>query len=161
MSIEKAYFAGGCFWGVEYYFSSFGGVKNALSGFMGGNLKNPSYEDICYKNTGHFEVVEVTYNSRKVTFEALVKLFFEIHNPSQEDGQGPDIGTQYLSAIFISNKDEDEIVKKLIKKLENDNIKVFTKILNKQQFYEAEDYHQHYYEKNNKIPYCHSYVKKF
>ncbi|NOX14485.1 MAG: methionine-R-sulfoxide reductase, partial [Epsilonproteobacteria bacterium] len=93
-----AYFAGGCFWGVEYFFSKTKGVIEALSGFMGGKLENPTYEDICYKNTDHLEVVQVKYDKKQVNYKELAKLFFEIHDPEQTNGQGADIGSQYLSA---------------------------------------------------------------
>jgi len=161
MDIKYAYFAGGCFWGVEYYFNKQDGVLDALSGFMGGHTKNPTYEDICYKDTGHLEVVEVKYDANKVSYEDLVKLFFEIHNPTQTNGQGPDIGSQYLSAVFVSNEDEKVVVEHLIKVLENSGLHVATKILEKQKFYKAEEYHQYYYKKTGKIPYCHKYVKRF
>jgi len=156
-----AYFAGGCFWGVEYYFNKEKGVLDALSGFMGGHTKNPTYQDICYKNTGHLEVVKVNYNPSVVSYENLAKLFFEIHDPTQVNGQGPDIGSQYLSAVFVSNNKEKEIVEKLINQLESKGMHVVTKILMKQEFYIAEDYHQYYYQKTGKTPYCHTYIKKF
>ncbi len=158
---KLAYFAGGCFWGVEYFFNLEDGVIDALSGFMGGHTKNPTYQDICYKDTGHLEVVEVKYDPKKITYESLAKLFFEIHDPTQRDGQGPDRGSQYLSAIFVSDNEERKIVENLIEKLESNGLSVATKILDKQEFYVAEDYHQYYYKKTGKIPYCHSYVKRF
>ncbi len=158
---KLAYFAGGCFWGVEYFFNLEDGVIDALSGFMGGHTKNPTYQDICYKDTGHLEVVEVKYDPKKITYESLAKLFFEIHDPTQRDGQGPDRGSQYLSAVFVSDNEERKIVENLIEKLESNGLSVATKILDKQEFYVAEDYHQYYYKKTGKIPYCHSYVKRF
>ena len=161
MDIKKAYFAGGCFWGVEYYFNKEKGVLDGKSGFMGGHLENPTYQDICYKDTGHLEVVEVTYNPEVINYENLAKLFFEIHDPTQANGQGPDIGSQYLSAVFISNEEEKNIVVKLIKELKNSGLYVATKILEKQKFYIAEDYHQYYYQKTGKTPYCHSYTRRF
>ena len=161
METKKAYFAGGCFWGVEYYFNQVDGVTEALSGFMGGHLENPTYKDICYKDTGHLEVVEVEYNPDEVSYEILAKLFFEIHNPTQTNGQGPDIGSQYLSAVFVSNEEEKTTIKKLINALEENNYDIATKIIEKSKFYPAEDYHQHYYEKSGKMPYCHSYIKRF
>ncbi len=160
-SIKKAYFAGGCFWGVEHYFEELKGVKDVKSGYMGGTLKNPSYRDVVRGKSGHLELVEVTYDSTVVGYETLVKLFFEIHDPTQTDGQGPDIGEQYLSAVFTSNKAEKASVKKLIKILESKGFKVTTSIRPKATFYKAEDYHQDYYQKTGKTPYCHSYVKRF
>ncbi len=156
-----AYFAGGCFWGVEYFFNKQEGVLDARSGFMGGNFKNPTYQDICYKETGHLEVVEVKYNPSEISYEELAKLFFEIHDPTQTNGQGPDIGSQYLSAVFVSSAKERSIIEGLIKKLKDKGLSIATKIIEKQEFYVAEDYHQYYYQKTGKTPYCHSYVKRF
>ena len=161
LDTKKAYFAGGCFWGVEYFFNKQEGVLDALSGFMGGHTLNPTYQDICYKDTGHLEVVEVSYDPQKVSYEKLARLFFETHDPTQADGQGPDIGSQYLSAVFVSNEKEKIVIENLIAKLEKSNLRVATKILEKQKFYVAEDYHQYYYKKSGKTPYCHSYVKRF
>jgi len=161
MVTKYAYFAGGCFWGVEYYFNQEDGVLDAKSGFMGGHLENPTYQDVCYKDTGHLEVVEVKYDASKISYENLAKLFFEIHDPTQKNGQGPDIGSQYLSAVFISNDEERKIIEDLIQQLENKGFRVATQILEKQKFYVAEDYHQYYYQKTGKIPYCHSKVLRF
>jgi peptide methionine sulfoxide reductase msrA/msrB len=160
---KKAYFAGGCFWGVEYHFEKLDGVISADSGYMGGDTKDPNYKAICTGTTGHLEVVEVTYDPKKVDFETLAKLFFEIHDPTQANGQGPDIGSQYLSAVFYNDEAEKEASQKLIKLLESKGLKVATKLIDakKHPFYEAEDYHQDYYKKHNKEPYCHSYTKRF
>lgn len=160
-NIKKAYFAGGCFWGVEYHLESIEGVKEVTSGFMGGTLKNPSYMDVVRKNTGHLETVEVLYDSTKVDYETLAKAFFEIHDPTQTDGQGPDIGSQYLSAIFVKNEEERKTVEKLIKILEEKGLKIATKILDKSDFYAAEAYHQDYYKRKGSKPYCHAYIKRF
>ncbi|OQX75126.1 MAG: methionine sulfoxide reductase [Campylobacteraceae bacterium 4484_4] len=160
---KKAYFAGGCFWGVEYWFEKTPGVIEAKSGYMGGDLKNPSYQDVCYKDTGHLEVVEVIYDPSQVDFEKLAKLFFEIHDPTQKNGQGPDIGSQYLSAIFYNDEKEREIAGKLIERLKENGYDVATKLISAREhpFYEAEEYHQDYYKKQNKKPYCHAYTKRF
>ncbi|MDQ7045885.1 MAG: bifunctional methionine sulfoxide reductase B/A protein [Sulfurimonas sp.] len=160
-SIKKAYFAGGCFWGVEYHFEKLDGVKSVDSGYMGGHIKNPTYRQVTRKKTGHLEVVEVVYNSNKVSYESLVKLFFEIHDPTQKNGQGPDIGSQYLSAIFTSNKKEKEIIYKLVGILNQKGLDIATKIHPLVPFYKAEDYHQDYYANKGKKPYCHSYKKLF
>lgn len=161
MQIMNAYFAGGCFWGVEYFFTQTKGVLKATSGFMGGHLKYPSYEDVCYKDTGHLEVVEVQYDSQIVSYEELAKLFFEIHDPTQANGQGPDIGEQYLSAVFVSDENERKTIENLINLLEQKGLHVKTKILEKSEFYPAEQYHQNYYFKTGKAPYCHKYTKRF
>jgi len=162
-TIKSAYFAGGCFWGVEYYFEKLEGVQSAISGYMGGDLENPTYRDICSGFTGHFEVVQVNYDENIISFESLAKLFFEIHDPSQTNGQGPDIGSQYLSAIFYNDEKEKECSKSLIDTLENKGYSIATQLINKENipFYEAEEYHQNYYFVHNKIPYCHSYTKRF
>lgn len=162
-NIKNAYFAGGCFWGVEYYFEKLEGVQSAISGYMGGHLDNPTYKDICSGTTGHFEVVQVNYDENTITFKELTKLFFEIHDPTQKNGQGPDIGTQYLSAIFYNDDEELKISKELIQTLKNRGYDVVTQLISAENtpFFEAEDYHQDYYFVHNKVPYCHSYIKKF
>lgn len=159
---EVAYFAAGCFWGVEYFFSKAKGVKSARSGYMGGDTENPTYEEICKKNTNHLETVEVIFDKTKTNFEELAKLFFEIHDFEDEDGQGPDRGSQYLSAIFVTNDEQEKIAKKLIKILVDKGYKVVTKIrTEKPKFWPGELYHQEYYKHNGKKPYCHIYTKKF
>lgn len=158
---KKAYFAGGCFWGVEYNLEKLEGVISVESGYMGGSFKNPSYSEVSSGGSGHLETVEVTYNPEKVSYETLAKLFFEIHDPTQEDGQGPDIGSQYHSAVFTSDEEEKKTITRLINILKSKGLHVATKILDKVPFYKAEDYHQDYYEKHHKEPYCHSYVKRF
>ena len=161
MGIRKAYFAAGCFWGVEYHFAKLDGVISAISGYMGGSMANPSYEMVCTGFSGHLEVVEITYDEDIVSYESLLKLFFEIHDFTQTNGQGPDIGSQYLSAIFYNNEDEKRISEKVIKILENKEFKVATSLYEMVPFYEAEGYHQNYYERHQKMPYCHSYKKIF
>lgn len=160
-NIQKAYFAGGCFWGVEYYLEKQKGVIHAVSGYMGGKTKNPSYEEVSYKNTGHLETVELTYDADTVSYEELVRLFFEIHDPTQIDRQGPDIGKQYASAIFYTDETQKQIAQKLIEILQSKGYKVATKLIEAPEFYEAEDYHQNYYHNNGKKPYCHVYIKRF
>jgi len=159
--LSKAYFAGGCFWGVEYHFENLDGVTKVISGFMGGDVKNPSYKDVVRGKSGHLEVVEITYDSKKVTYESLAKLFFEIHDPTQANGQGPDIGSQYLSAVFVSNKSERKTIKKLIGILSSQGLKIATKVKDIKPFYKAENYHQDYYQRKGSQPYCHAYVKRF
>lgn len=157
----KAYFAGGCFWGVEYYMEQINGVIDVRSGFMGGDVKNPGYYEVVKGKTGHLETVEVTYDPAKVTFETLAKTFFEIHDPTQVDGQGPDIGSQYLSAVFVNNESEREVVNRLIGELSQKGYKVATKVLDATPFYKAEAYHQNYYERKGTTPYCHKRIKRF
>jgi len=157
----KAYFAGGCFWGVEHLFEQKLGVVSAVSGYMGGSVDNPSYGDVSRGNTGHFESVEVIYNPAKVNYEELAKFFFEIHDPAQADGQGPDIGEQYLSAIFYNDSGEKKIANELIDILSSKGYKIATKVLPVSTFWKAEEYHQNYYDNNKQEPYCHVYKKKF
>ncbi len=159
--IKSAYFAGGCFWGVEYHFEKLNGVVAAISGYMGGRTENPDYKSICTGLTGHLEVVRVDYDESIVSFEELAKLFFEIHDFTQINGQGPDIGSQYLSAIFYADEEQKIVSEKVIKELENMNYKVATSLYEFVPFYEAEDYHQDYYDRHQKVPYCHSYNKIF
>ncbi|WP_408997848.1 bifunctional methionine sulfoxide reductase B/A protein [Sulfurovum sp.] len=161
MMLKKAYFAGGCFWGVEYYLEKIEGVKEVTSGFMGGHMKNPAYHDVVRKETGHLETVEVLYDPSRVSYETLAKTFFEIHDPTQADGQGPDIGSQYLSAIFVGSKKERETIESLIKVLESKGLKITTKVMPATPFYSAEAYHQNYYERKGSKPYCHRRVKRF
>ena len=160
-NIKKAYFAAGCFWGVEYHFEKLKGVISAISGYMGGHIENPNYKMVCTGFSGHLEVVEVSYDETIVSFETLTKLFFEIHDFTQINGQGPDIGSQYLSAIFYVDIEQKNISEKLIKELSEKGFKVATALYELVPFYEAEDYHQDYYERHKKAPYCHSYRKIF
>ena len=163
MGIKSAYFAGGCFWGVEYYFEKLDGVKAAVSGYMGGHLNNPSYREVCSGTSGHIEVVRVDYDPEVVEFDELAMLFFEIHDPTQRNGQGPDIGSQYISAIFYNNQEEKEMAQELIELLKKKGFDVATKLIStlNTPFFKAEDYHQDYYFVHNKAPYCHKYVKRF
>ena len=159
--IKTAYFAGGCFWGVEHFLQKQEGVISVESGYMGGASQNPTYQEVCGKNSGHLEVVEVTYNYKDVSFETLTKLFFEIHDPTQSDGQGPDLGPQYASAIFYSSEEEKVVSQSLIETLNNKGLDVVTQLIPAEDFWKAEDYHQDYYQKNGQQPYCHSYHKRF
>ncbi|MCD6433287.1 MAG: bifunctional methionine sulfoxide reductase B/A protein [Sulfurimonas sp.] len=160
-NLSYAYFAGGCFWGVEYYLEKLDGVKEVSSGFMGGNVKNPSYYEVVRGNTGHLEAVEVIYDKAKISYEKIAKTFFEIHDPTQTDGQGPDIGEQYLSAIFVNNEGEKNTIRSLITKLEINGFSVATKILDKQEYYKADEEHQNHYNKKGTKPYCHGYKRRF
>ena len=158
---QKAYFAGGCFWGVEYYFEHKEGVLSAVSGYMGGTKEDPAYEEVCSGTTGHLEAVEVTYDPQKVAYRELAQLFFEIHDPTQADGQGPDIGEQYESAVFCNNEEEKQTVLELIEILKGKGFDVVTRILPVSIFWKAEDYHQDYYEHKKQEPSCHFYTKRF
>ncbi|MBN2029039.1 peptide-methionine (S)-S-oxide reductase MsrA, partial [bacterium] len=130
-------------------------------GFIGGHVDNPTYKEVCTGTTGHAEAVEVTYDPTVTTYEALAKLFFETHDFTQVNRQGPDIGEQYRSGIFYLNDEQKEIAEKLIDQLEAKNYDVATEVSQANTFWEAEDYHQDYYEKSNGTPYCHIYRKIF
>ena len=161
MAEAKAYYAGGCFWGVEHLFQSKLGVLSAVSGYMGGPVNNPTYQEVCTGMTGHLEVVEITYDPDQANFEELTKYFFEIHDPTQVNGQGPDIGAQYLSAVFYNSDQERQVTQSLIDQLKENGYEVVTKLLTVETFWKAEDYHQDYYVKKNQQPYCQVYQKKF
>lgn len=156
-----AIFAGGCFWGVEHLMQQQKGVKSVVSGYIGGTVKNPTYEQVCSKTTGHAEAVKVVYDPGIVSYETLAKLFFEIHDPTQLNRQGPDIGDQYRSEIFYSKDSEKRVAEELIKILQEKGLKVVTKVTKATEFYPAEDYHQDYYTRKGTQPYCHFRVKRF
>lgn len=158
---KKAIFASGCFWGTEYYMSKADGVISVTSGYIGGNVKDPTYEQVSSGKTGHVEAVEVEYDPLITNYENLAKLFFETHDPTQKNGQGPDIGSQYLSKIFYNNDEENKIAEKLIQILTDRGMKIATKVEKAGPFYPAEDYHQDYYTKSSSLPYCHIYRKLF
>lgn len=158
---KKAIYAGGCFWGVEYYMQKQKGVVGTTVGYIGGEKENPTYEEVCSHTTGHYEAIEIQYDPEVVSYEDLTKLFFEIHDPTQENGQGPDIGEQYKSAIFYDTDEERNIAQKLIDELKSKGYNVVTKLVKATKFWPAEDYHQDYYDKKGSLPYCHGYTKRF
>lgn len=158
---EIAIFAGGCFWGVEYYMEKNPGVISVVSGYTGGSKENPTYEDVCYKNSGHIEAVEIVYDPAKTSFEELARLFFEIHDPTQVDRQGPDVGEQYRSEVFYFNEEQKKITERLIKQLEDKGYNIATQVTPATTFWKAENYHQNYYDKKGSLPYCHGYTKRF
>jgi len=159
--IAKAVYAGGCFWGVEYLLEKLDGVYSVTSGYTGGFTNNPNYKDVLTHTTGHLEAVEVQYDPRTISYEQLTKYFFEIHDPTQDNGQGPDIGNQYLSAIFYRSRYEYETVLSLIAVLEKKGMNIATQVRPAARFWPAEEYHQDYYERKGSLPYCHSWTKRF
>lgn len=158
---EEAIFAAGCFWGVEYFFKKFPGVLKTEVGYSGGRKDNPTYEDVCDGRTGHYEVIRVLFDPSKTSYEDIAKFFFEIHDFTQNDGQGPDLGAQYLSVAFYYNDKQKQVILKLIDTLRNKGYDVATEVLPVSIFWPAEKYHQDYYAKNGKQPYCHVYQKRF
>jgi peptide methionine sulfoxide reductase msrA/msrB len=155
------HFAGGCFWGVEHLFAAKDGVVSAVSGYIGGTKEDPTYEDVLSGTTGHLEAVRVEYDPSSVTYEELARYFFEIHDPTQANGQGPDVGEQYLSAVFYGSEEEKETAERLIGILKDKGYDVVTRVLPAREFWKAEDYHQDYYERKGSRPYCHAYSKRF
>ena len=158
---EEAIFAAGCFWGVQYYLNQLPGVLLTEVGYTGGQHPSPTYEQVCSGATGHVEAVRVIYNPQLINFEQLTKFFFEIHNFSQNNGQGPDIGSQYLSTAFYYNESQKKTIESVIALLKTKGFEVSTKILPVTPFWRAEAYHQQYYAKNENTPYCHQYTKIF
>jgi peptide methionine sulfoxide reductase msrA/msrB len=158
---EEAIVAGGCFWGVEHYLRQIPGVVKVESGYTGGHVVNPSYDAVCQGKTGHYEAVRVIYDKSKASYHQVVKRFFEIHDPTQSSGQGPDIGHQYQSAIFYYNQSQHDETRLLIQQLQAKGYAVVTRLIEAQTFWPAEEYHQAYYLKHQKTPYCHRPVNRF
>ena len=146
--VEKATFGAGCFWGVEAAFRKMDGVLEATSGYSGGRVKDPSYGDVCSGTTGHAEVVEVEYDPEKVSYEELLETFWDEHDPTQVNRQGPDVGTQYRSAIFFHSPEQETVARASMQKAQARYKKpIATEITPVAEFYRAEDYHQRYFEK--------------
>ena len=148
----KATFAAGCFWHVEEIFSKTNGITSTAVGYTGGNKENPTYEDVCTDLTGHAEAVQVEYDPEKISYSELVKIFFENHNPTTLNRQGPDVGTQYRSGIFYHDDDQKNTASDMIEKLnplakEKFGTDIVTKVLPASKFYMAEEYHQKYFQK--------------
>lgn len=146
--MKTTYLAAGCFWGVQYKLDQLAGVIETEVGYMGGDTENPTYEQVCRFETGHAEVVKVVYDETVLTFENLLRYFFSIHDPTELNRQGPDIGTQYRSAIFTKDEEEIKIALDVIVSLDDRNKKIVTTIESKQNYYRAEEYHQKYLMKN-------------
>jgi len=156
--IDTATFGAGCFWGVEAVFRKSKGVLTTTVGFMGGNLKNPSYKDVCTDKTGHAEVVQIEYDPKVISYEELLGIFWDIHDPTTVNRQGPDIGSQYRSVIFYHNAEQEKIARAAKEKLEKSRRfkgLIATEIVPAKEFYKAEEYHQRYYEKQGIEPVCH------
>jgi len=157
----EAVVAGGCFWGVDYYLRKIPGVLNVEVGYSGGNTTSPTYDEVCRGDTGHYEVARVIFDVAKTDYTTILKRFFEIHDPTQGSGQGPDLGPQYQSAVFYYNQAQYEQLESLINQLRDNGYDVTTRLLAAQPFWPAEAYHQNYYGKFDKMPYCHQPVARF
>ena len=152
MNEKKATFAAGCFWGVEAHLKDIEGVTETIVGYTGGKVENPTYHMVCTNKTGHAEAVQVTYDSDKITYEELVREFFDLHNPTTPNRQGLDVGSQYRSAIFYHDQAQQETAEKVKKELnQSDKFRseIVTEIVPAGEFYEAEEYHQNYYAKHS------------
>jgi len=158
---SKAWLAGGCFWGVEYHLRRLPGVLDVVSGFMGGTLDHPTYRQVCTQNTGHIETVEVTFDPKLINFETITRRFFEIHDPTQRDRQGPDIGVQYRSVVFWADEDQRRSAEALIVELMHNGYDVATELEPASTFWAAGDEHQLYYDRHGKEPSCHFPVPRF
>lgn len=158
---EVAIFAGGCFWGVEHLMQQQPGILSIEVGYIGGSTENPTYREVCSHTTGHAEAVRIVFDPKKVSYTTLAKLFFEIHDPTQSDGQGPDLGDQYRSEIFYTTSRQKEIAEELIGQLQGKGCQVVTRVTPATVFWKAEEYHQNYYNKTGKAPYCHRYTPRF
>ena len=149
-NLERATFAAGCFWGVEDAFLKMKGVKSTRVGYTGGNFPDPSYEDVCTDRTGHAEAIELEFDPNEISYKELLDFFWSIHNPTTKNRQGPDIGSQYRSTIFYHNPEQEKIARKSKQQLDDSNSfqnKIVTEIVPAATFYQAEDYHQKYYQK--------------
>ena len=158
MATEVATLAGGCFWCLEAVFDQFQGVESVESGYMGGDSPNPSYEDICTGDTGHAEVVRVTFNPAVVGFRDLLAVFFTIHDPTTPNRQGNDVGTQYRSAIFFHSPEQEQAAREVIARLSAEKLwanPIVTEVVPASTFWQAEDYHQEYFARvGSQNPYC-------
>lgn len=156
-TLEQATLAGGCFWCIEAAYKELDGVESAVSGYAGGHVEDPSYKAVCRDETGHAEVVQVTYDPAVIPYEEVLRVFFTIHDPTQLNRQGPDVGTQYRSAIFYHDDEQRDTVERFIEELENENVyddEIVTEVEPLETFYRAEEYHQDYYDKNPGDRYC-------
>ena len=161
MKLEKAIFACGCFWGAQHQFERDEGEIRSEVGYVGGDKENPTYQEVKAHTTGHAEATLVEFDAEETTYTDLCKLFFEIHDPAQTDGQGPDIGPQYRSEIFYLNEAQKQQAEAVIALLREKGYEVNTRLTPATIFWPAEDYHQHYYDKTGGEPYCHIRVRKF
>ena len=153
---EQATVAGGCFWCVEAAFERVRGVERVVSGYCGGHADDPTYEAVCSGTTGHAEAVQITYDPDEISYRELLEVFFEIHDPTTENRQGPDVGSQYRSGVYYHDETQRDIVESYVDELESEGVHegIVTEIAPLETFYEAEEKHQNYYEKHPDQPYC-------
>lgn len=155
--METATFAGGCFWCTEAIFKRLKGVDSVIPGYCGGEVENPTYEEVCGATTGHAEAIQIAFDPKTISYDLLLEIFFYTHNPTTPNQQGNDIGPQYRSVVFYHNSDQKDSAEKIIDKLENDKVydrPIVTKVESFTKFYEAEDYHKNYFDRNREAPYC-------
>ncbi|WP_436929128.1 peptide-methionine (S)-S-oxide reductase MsrA [Halosimplex halobium] len=158
---ETATLAGGCFWCIEAAFKEVDGVESVTSGYAGGHTGDPTYKEVCSGSTGHAEVVQVEYDPETIAYEDLLEVFFRIHDPTTEDRQGPDVGSQYRSAVYYHDEEQKETVERFVHNLQGggdfesyENDEIVTEIAPLDTFWEAEEHHQDYYDKNPNDRYC-------
>lgn len=161
MNTKDAIFGGGCFWGTEYFMKRLPGVISIESGYSGGKIENPTYQQVKTGSTGHAEVVRIVYDPSVTNYETLLRYFMEIHDPTTENRQGVDIGTQYRSEVFYGDESERLTAEKIIDILYKKGYDMSTLVTPKAPFYKAEDYHQNYYDNVGHEPSCHFYTKRF
>jgi len=160
--MEKVTLGAGCFWCVEAIFKDLKGVENVISGYAGGNIKNPSYKEICTGTTGHAEVCQLTFNPQIISFTQLLEVFFQAHNPTTLNRQGGDVGTQYRSVIFYHNQYQKNIAETIKAQLNTEKVfkrPIITEITAFTNFYEAENYHKDYFDLNAEQPYCRAIIR--
>ena len=156
-NLAQATFAGGCFWCTEAVYQQLKGVQSVTSGYIGGTVPNPTYEQVCGKRTGHAEAVQIEYDPAQVSYEQLLEVFFTTHDPTTKDRQGADVGPQYRSAVFYHDAEQKRIAEEVIRRLDAARVfpgKIVTEVTQASVFYPAEDYHQDYFAKNPFQPYC-------
>lgn len=157
MNIQKANFGGGCFWCTEAVFTAVNGINSATSGYMGGQIDNPTYEQVCSGQTGHAEIIQIEYDADKTSFSDLLLIFFKTHDPTTLNRQGADIGTQYRSVVFYESEEQQKLTKEMISHLNSEKIfgnPIVTEVSPIEKFYPAENYHQDYFINHRSQGYC-------
>lgn len=160
-SLSLATFGGGCFWCVEAVFERLKGVERVVSGYAGGKVANPTYEEVCRGTTGHAEVVQIAFDPSIVTYRELIETFFAFHDPTTENRQGPDVGSQYRSIILYHDESQRSTAEEVVRELEESDVwdhPIVTEIVPLRTFYPAEDYHQEYYSNHSRQPYCQAVI---